>query len=77
MFVQITPSAEDCMECEHFQADGEAPSEKCIRCQNDPENSGEVVQFLMDNHTAYAVVLVDDEFWLVDIDNIRLKKGGQ
>ena len=74
MKVLIKASAEICMTCAHCPEDATPPSEECIKCQNDPANIGEVVQFLMDNGTAYAVVLIKDEFWLTDIVNLRLIK---
>ena len=76
MKVQIIPSTEDCMTCGHCPEVDTPPSETCIKCQTNPEDIGEVVQFLMHENTAYAVVLVGDEFYLADIDNIRHIKGG-
>lgn len=72
MRVQIIPSMEDCMTCGHCPEVDAPPSETCIKCQTNPSDQGEVVQFLMDSHTAYAVVLIEDEFYLADINNIRL-----
>lgn len=74
MRVQIIPSMEDCMTCGHCQEVDAPPSEVCIKCQTNPNNQGEVVQFLMYGDTAYAVVLIEDEFYLAGINNIRLIK---
>lgn len=74
MKVQIIPSMEDCMTCGHCPEVDAPPSETCIKCMSNPENIGEVIQFLMHENTAYAVVLVDNAFWLADINNIRLVK---
>lgn len=63
---------EDCMTCGHCPEVDAPPSETCIKCQNNPQNQGEVVQFVMHNDIAYAVVLIEDEFYLADIINIRL-----
>ena len=74
MKVQVIPSMDDCMTCGNCPEADAPPSEACIKCQTDPADQGEVVQFLMDNHTAYAVILIRDEFYLANINNIRLVK---
>ena len=72
MKVQVVPTVEQCMGCAHCPEEDAPPDEACISCTNNPENVGEIVQFLMNDGTAYAVVIIDKEFWLVDINDIRL-----
>ena len=77
MKVQIIPDTDDCLECPNCPAEDTPPSDTCINCVNNPEHVGEVIQFLMHEGTAYAVVLMDDDqFYLADINNIRHIKGG-
>lgn len=72
MRVQIIPSMEYCMTCGHCPEVDAPPSEECIKCINDPAAVGEIIQFLMYQDTACAVVLIGNEFCMADINNIRL-----
>ena len=74
MKVFITASAETCMVCSHCPEDAEPPSEACVACIQNPDHTGEVIQFLMHEGTAYAVVLIKDQFWLADINDLRYIK---
>ena len=74
MKVFITASAETCMVCPHCPEDAEPPSEACVACIQNPDHTGEVIQFLMHEGTAYAVVLIKDQFWLADINDLRYIK---
>lgn len=74
MKVRVLPSMEDCMDCADCPEMDAPPSEKCVECQSNPKDCGELIQFLMYDSIAYAVVLIEDEFWLTDIVNLRYIK---
>ena len=75
MKVQVIPTAEQCLTCKHCPADDAPPCEQCVRCQNNPENVGELLQFVVGtDNLAYGIVIIDDEFYTVNINEMRVAK---